>query len=225
MHTLRFKSGFTTCPACSLLGIPQEPYNAVPTVDDRVFCYQCNRVTSPISEANRYRIFPTIQALPKPILDIVMALISDEVKPDGAVSPTYAIVNAGSKGLGFSNPMTEDDMQRAAGAVACGNADVLIDEADRVTIQLSHGPYSFHTASVSFKANTLNVGSLSADDRCDLAAPLLDRLNGPEARVVRELSARGFTYGGTDLDSSMRFVRMSNGSEREGIAVEIHWIP
>lgn len=224
MHTLRFKSGHTTCPACSLLGIPQEPYNAVPTVDDRVFCYQCNRVTAPIFEANRFRIFSTIQSLPKPILDYVMALISTEVT-DGAVQPTYAIVDIGAKGLGFSNPMTESDMQRAAGAVACGNADVLIDEADRVTIRLSHGPHSLHTASVSFKANSFKLASQSAANREDSVAPVLDRITGPEATAVLELARRGFTHGACDLDSSMRFVRMSNGSERDGVAVEIHWIP
>lgn len=225
MQTLRFKSGHTTCPACSLLGIPQEPYNAVPTVDDRVYCYQCNRVTSPIFEANRFSIFSTIQSLPKPVLDVVMSLISTEVKADGSVPPTYAIVNLGAKGLGFSSPMTESDMQRAAVAVACGNADVLIDEADRVTIQLSHGPYNFHTLSLSFKANTFTGASLSATDNGKIAAPLLDRLNGPEAAAVRTLAQRGFTYGACDLDSSLRFVRMSNGSQREGIAAEIHWIP
>lgn len=226
MQKLTFKTGHTSCPACSLLGTPQEPYMAVPTVDDRVYCYACMKVTSGILEANRFRIFPTIQSLPKPVLDTVMALISVGVADDGSVASTYMIADAGAKGLGFSDPMTAGDMQRAAGAVACGNADVLIDEAERITIKLSHGPYNFHTAAVSFKPSTLRVADLKEDESGvrDVYA-LLERLTGPESNAVRQLARLGYRLGGCDVDSSMRFVRMSIGSAREGIAAEFHWIP
>ncbi|MDZ4834079.1 MAG: hypothetical protein SGJ27_09910 [Candidatus Melainabacteria bacterium] len=198
---------------------------AVPTVDDRVFCYACNHVTSGILERNRFRIFSTIQSLPKPVLDLVMALTSVDVTNGGPVAPTYSIIDAVQKGLGFSDPMTEGDLQRAAGAVACGNADHLIDEADRLTIKLAHGSHNFHTVDISFKTSTLAVAALSDVDDTARASALCDRLSGPEAKALLELARRGYAPGSFDVDSSMRFVHLSNGTAREGITVDIRWIP
>jgi hypothetical protein len=225
MEKLRFKSGHTSCPACSLLGNPQEPYMAVPTADDRVYCYACELVTSGIRGVDRFQLFPVVPSLPKPVLDVVMALISTKVGQCGAVGPTYTLDSAGTKGLGFSDPMTEADMQRAAGAVACGNADVLIDEADRVHIGLSHGLYNFHTVALSFKSSTLGAVQgvdCSADVRLH---PILDRLSEPERTALLSLARLGFSLQGFDVDSSMRFINMTCGSAREGITAGIHWIP
>ncbi len=225
MAKLSIKPGFTTCPACSLLGVPQEPYMAVPTVDDRVYCYACEHVTSGIRKADHYKLFPVVQSLPKPVLDVVMALISTKVGLCNAVAPTYTLDSAGVKGLGFSEPMTEADMRRAAGAVACGNADVLIDEADRFHIALSHGPYNFHTVSLSYKNNTVGAvhgGDCSTDVRL---APILDRLSEPESTALISLARLGFSLQGFDVDSSMRFINMTRGSARGRITAGIHWIP
>lgn len=212
--------GFTTCPLCTAKRIPQEPYMAVPTDDERVFCYACNHVTSELS----YSLVEALAKLPHGIVATVLSLISMPAEED---VPTYKLVSIGSKGLGFSEPMTDADQLRASAAVAQGNADVLLSEAERVDIVFHHGPYAFHTLKLSYLPGDLKV-AFAAD--CpevigDREQAFIDRLPQLEGRAVRQLILEGFTpnLDGADISSSLRRVHFVKGSGNRGVTAEISW--
>lgn len=232
MQKLTFKPGFTTCPACSIKGTPQEPYMAVPTGDDRVYCHACELVSSALEHfaekgksATLRKFIPDLQSLPAPLLDIVISLLTTKVGEDGSTPPTYVVSAIGAKGLGFSEPMTDYDMTRASGAVAQDAAAYLIEEARRFNIAFSSGPYGASSLTLSYQPEHL-AGALEAtEDYSDLAAPLLDRLrgDGPEASAVSKLARVGFRPRHCDLDSAIRNIAMYKGSAASGVAAKLSW--
>lgn len=193
---------------------------AVPTVDDRVFCYACKCVTTSF---DHFKLTAALKELPKPVFEMVMALIGLNTEDEDELHPTYRVVAAGQKGL-FSQPMTDNDCTRAAGAVAQGNADVLLDEADRTTVKFTHGPHAFHTLSLSYLPRDLAAAEqLKGSDTVHPA--LLEKLPPLEKRAATELAKLGFAVRHHDVESSMRRIFMFKGSAREGIRAEICWIP
>jgi len=199
---------------------------AVPTADDRVYCYACGLVTSSLADLKRWELISKIRELPPFVRDVVFSLITYKVPEDLATLPTYTVESIGQKGLGFSEPMTEGDMARASAAVAQGAADYLIAEAERISINLSHGPHRFHTLKLSYLPSANQAPErVDADEVLTRHAALLDRLQPLEAKAVVDLIRHGFVPGGFDVDSSMRFVRLFSGSAQSGVSAEITWIP
>lgn len=231
MKKLAQKSGFTTCPVCMILGIGQEPYMACPTSDDRVYCHACNNVAHPVAHiahkgeaATLWKAVESLRELPKPLFDLVVDLMVHKVGDDMMMLETYFLASIGSKGLGFSNPMTPNDMMRASVAVACGNADVVIDEAKRVHIALANGKYAFSTLRLSYQPEDLEAALTVGNDCSDEVRDLLERLPEAEATAVAKLAKRGFSLGHVNIDESMKHVRMHKGSAGAGIAAEFSWI-
>lgn len=231
MKKLAQKSGFTTCPVCMILGIGQEPYMACPTTDDRVYCHACNHVAHPVAQiahkgeaATLWKAVESLRELPKPLFDLVVDLMVHKVGDDMTTLETYFLASVGAKGLGFSNPMTEADTARASAAVACGNADVLISEANRVHIALANGKYAFSTLRLSYQPEDLDDALRADEDNTDEVRALLDRLPEAQATAVAKLAKRGFSLGHVNIDESIRHVHMHKGSAGKGIAAEFSWI-
>jgi len=213
-------SGFTTCPYCTLTGLPQEPYMAVPTDDGRVFCYSCKRVTSDLSRTSADTVHTLRSQVALMVQSAVIALMSTDND-----AQTYHLVTAGQKGLGFHQPPTDHDSMRAAAAVAQGNAEVLLSEAERVEVLLAHGPYAFHTVRISYLPNELRFAHVEGNG-VEGHEAILARLQGPEKHAFESLGKLGFTpvLNGTDFDSALRRLPMVKGQGGKGIRAEIAWI-
>lgn len=231
MKKLAQKSGFTTCPVCMILGIGQEPYMACPTTDDRVYCHACNHVAHPVAQiahkgeaATLWKAVESLRELPKPLFDLVVDLMVHKVGDDMTTLETYFLASVGSRGLGFSNPMSESDMTRASVAVACGNADVVIAEANRVHIALANGKYALSTLRLSYQPEDLETALVAGDDRSDEVRDLVGRLPEAQATAVAKLAKAGFSLGHVNIDESIKHVRMHKGSGDAGIAAEFSWI-
>jgi hypothetical protein len=229
MEKLRFKPGFTTCPVCSITGTPQDPYMAVPTADDRVYCHACQNVCAPLTHfrekgiASTLRdLLPKIQELPAPVFEVVLALLTTKVGEDGSTPATYVVTSV-ERPHAFSDPMTEYDYRRASAAVASDMVDTALELASRVSIGLTSGPYAFSSVRLNYEPKDLESLGPQRTDCLDRAQPLLDRLTGPEGTAVAKLAALGFELGHVDIESSIRHVHMHRGPGAKGIAADLSW--
>lgn len=214
--------GYATCPACSVLGTPQEERQAVPTSDDRVLCLACKRVTSKFADP---KLVADMRSLPDCIREVVMALIStNEIVKGRPTPPTYSFNRvSGSGGESYSD--SEQDRERAAAACAQHAVGYLIEEASRKHVDLSYGPYGFHTLRLSYKSDKVQScgrADLSGDVR---VVEIQDRLTMPEKHAVLVLAKLGFRLNGSTLDASIRHVHLLRGSGEEGVHAEFTWYP
>lgn len=218
-------AGFTSCPAAmfKFLGCVHEPYNSFPGDDQRVLCIACNRFTSEIPHELRG---PVLE-LPEAIQKLVLELTSHAYAKDEPLVGTYRVYRIGKKGL-FSDPPSDDDNRRAAFAVAQGNADVLISEAERMNILFS--------LSTKLRNDRIQVSYLPSDlakmgttpvDPASMEAVLNHPAMSPErAKAVRGMLRLGFSPVAVDLDSMLKRIFMRNSTTEtayDGVTVEFTW--
>lgn len=217
---LTIKSGFTYCTACLIAGRPQEERMAVPTSDDRSLCYTCQRISSDFPR--RFTLVPGLEHVCLPVREILALLTSNH--SEDVWAPVYEIRNITVKGLDLSG---DRGAERAAAAVAQGNADVLIEEADRVEILLGHGPsYSFHNMRISYLPDELIAAKLELIEDCvDVVLERVDKLADLEKKAVIELAARGFKLAFIDTSGALARVLLYKGpSVQRGLKIELTWI-
>lgn len=223
---LYIEGGFTCCSSCLIAGRPQEERMALPTTDKRAMCLSCQRVSPEFPR--RFTLTSGLEKLPLQVREVLALLTSNPVTDKGEdtspmFTPVYEIASISVKGLDLTG---DDGAARAAAAVAQGNADVLIDEADRVEIVLTHGPYSFHTMRISYLPGELAAARLELIEDCvDVVLERVNTLGDLEKKACLELAARGFKVAAIDTSSALCRVLLYKGpSARTGLKIELTWV-
>lgn len=230
-NVLRFLTGFTTCPSCSLQRRPQEERMAVPTYDGRVFCYACNGVTGTYPHGD----YVNLHALPKILFDLIHSLMRldapegmlythGEVAPDKALPLSYSLVTTNGNRRGQTDYSAEP--HRAAAAVAQGNADVLIEAARKVEILLkASSKYHHDSVKIDYFPEALAdlQDAVAAADLTDEIREFVKGLPHLQAKAVSALSLSGFSLLHHDLDSRVRHVRLTRGEGDRTVRAELTW--
>jgi|AGTN01.1.fsa_nt_gi hypothetical protein len=194
---------------------------ALPTNDGRSLCLasNCQRISADFPR--RFTLVPGLETISPQVREILALLTSNH--SDDVWAPVYEIRNITKKGLDLSG---DRGAQRAAAAVAQGNADVLIEEADRVEILLAHGPHSFHTMRISYLPDELIAARLELIEDCvDVVLERVNKLADLEKKAAIELAARGFKVAAIDTTGALGRVLLYKGpSVQSGLKIELTWI-
>lgn len=214
--------GSTVCPACAMSGHDADSCRANLLEGNVIGCHTCGAVI-PESAVNARS---AVQNYPIGVKMAVAQIIRGLYKTG---APVFGLTLVHSQdGIG------EISSERAAAAVACGNADVLLDADNKVKLVFK-GDDPIADLSLSFdrrNAGTIPQAALFAlfngffpGKGDELYDELVARLCPPDlARAAQRLAWSGFTVKHRDLGSSLSRLVLAFGDKAD-LQVEVTYYP
>lgn len=214
--------GSTVCPACAMSGHDADSCRANLLEGNVIGCITCGGFIPEAAASSRQ----AVQNYPIGVKMAVAQIIRGQFKTGGAIEG-LALVHR-QEGIG------EVSSERAAAAVACGNADVLLDADNKVKLMFK-GDDPIASLDLSFDvrtAGTIPSNALFAlfngyfpGKGDELYDELVARLCPPDlARAAQRLAWSGFTVKHRDLGSSLSRLVLAFGDKAD-LQVEVTYYP